>query len=334
MATTESRTAVDHALAEFHRYRAEYGGGLSSHGPMVVESLEHAGLEEHVSGWTTSYVSRLEPAEPAAPRLEARLRPGKDAPEAWSASFATELAHRAWPEVVAAWAPTLVPGSVGAAGHGILRAAHAVRSLGRRESPERLAELAHGLGYWAASSFVLPGREASGTSTLSEALDRVPLTQSSAFLISERVADIDGRAFGPAVAAAALPGDADDALTAVVDLALRVLLANPDSAIAFIHAVTVPCCARHLLPFVDEAGGLAVANQAWWVLAALWSAYGRNPPVVDAPTEAPEWADLVAAALRNGDEHAIKFTVAAQDQIDRVDELLLRSAVARVVTAG
>ena len=125
-----------------------------------------------------------------------------------------------------------------------------------------------------------------------------------------------------------------DALTAVVDLALRVLLANPDSAIAFIHAVTVPCCARHLLPFVDEAGGLSVANQAWWVLAALWSVYGRNPPVVDAPTEAPEWADLLAAALRNGDEHAIKLTVAAQDQIDRVDELLLRSAVARVVTAG
>ena len=96
--------------------------------------------------------------------------------------------------------------------------------------------------------------------------------------------------------------------------------------------MTVPAAARHLLPYVDAAGRRAVAEQAWWVLAALWSAYGTRPPVSDVD-DAPGWDDLVAAALRRGDEHDIKLTVAARDQVDHVDERVLRAAVASVVLA-
>lgn len=338
---TSSETAVsatgailDDALAEFHRYRDEYAGGMTSHGPMVVESLEHAGLDENIAAWTTSYTSHLEPRTPANPPTDRPLRIGHDGPEAWTAHFVSELEARSWQDVVVEWAPALVPGSVGAAGHGILRAAHAVRSLGRLESPARLAELAHGLGYWAATSYVLPGRPTTGDATLPHALEAVPATVSSAFFISDRMSDIDGRTFGPAVAAAALPSDADDALTAVIDLAARVLATNSEGAIAFVHAVTVPSCARHLLPFVDDAGRSAVADQAWWVLAAMWSAYGRHAPLSSAPADAPTWDELTAAALRSGDEHDIKLTIAARDQADRVEDLLLRAAVATVVTGA
>ena len=48
-------------------------------------------------------------------------------------------------------------GLMAAATHGWLRTAHAVRSLTARETPERIAELARGLAYWAARYQEVPG---------------------------------------------------------------------------------------------------------------------------------------------------------------------------------
>ena len=196
-----------------------------------------------------------------------------------------------------------------------------------------MAELAHGLGYWAATFHAVPGCPATGSAGLGEALAAVPSTDSDAWFISQRVAAIDGRSFGPAVGAASLPADADEAISLVIDLALRVLATNPAGAIAFVHAVTVPACARHLLPYVADGQRSVVADQAWWVLAAMWSTYGTEPPLVAVDRPPATWDALIAAALASGDEHDIKLTIAARDQCGRVDDALLRHAVGTVVGA-
>src|SRR5262252_10848165 len=71
-----------------------------------------------------------------------------------------ELAEAPWQAVLQAWVPRLAPGLWAAATHGPIRTGHAVRSLAARTTPQRLHELAEGLGYWAARYQVLPGRPA------------------------------------------------------------------------------------------------------------------------------------------------------------------------------
>ena len=67
----------------------------------------------------------------------------------WADFFVDELADADWTVVTNRWLPRLAPGMVGGM-HGAIRSAHAVRSVGRTATPERVQELAEGLGYWAA----------------------------------------------------------------------------------------------------------------------------------------------------------------------------------------
>ena len=76
----------------------------------------------------------------------------------WIAFFDTELRDRPWQSVVDEWAIELAPGLVAAGTHGLIRTAHAVRSLDEAETPARRHELAEGLGYWAARYHRLPER--------------------------------------------------------------------------------------------------------------------------------------------------------------------------------
>jgi hypothetical protein len=80
----------------------------------------------------------------------------------WIARFDRELADTPWPVVVRRWVPRFAPGLMAAATHGLIRTSHAVRLLTSGETPQRLHELAEGLGYWAARHRILPGG-ASGT---------------------------------------------------------------------------------------------------------------------------------------------------------------------------
>lgn len=330
MTTATTSYALDTALERLHLAAYEYGGGLSNHGPMVVEALDHLGLATEIGPWLDRYATHLDPARPTPPGDGAPTL-GVDEPEVWERVFAEEVAAHPWPDVVRRWVPILGPGSVGAAGHGALRAAHAVRGLTRDDTDVRRRELVHGLAYWASRFHRLPGLASAGTRTPAEALPDVPATDAGgAWFISERMERVDPADFGPAVAAAALPVVPDDALSVVIDLALRVLATNPAGAIAFVHGVTVPCAMRTLLPFVDDADRRDLAAQAWWVVAALWSTYGTIDPLDDVALRSaapPAWPDLVRRALASGDEHDIKLCVAAHDQVGRVDDVLLRHVV-------
>jgi hypothetical protein len=82
-----------------------------------------------------------------------------------------------WPDVLDVWVARLASGMSGAATHGVIRTAHAVRALARRKTPERLGELARGLGYWASSYEELPVRKRTRRrlDTFAAVLDEVPL---------------------------------------------------------------------------------------------------------------------------------------------------------------
>ena len=145
--------------------------------------------------WTDDYLTHLD--EPlvqgrALPRSEWASGMGDfDRFADWVALFGQELADAPWRDVLTLWIPRLAPGLVGAAGHGLIRAAHAVRALGRRESQTRTTELAQGLAYWAARFQRLPETQAAAPGHLlpSEALTRVPLNreprQESALISTE-----------------------------------------------------------------------------------------------------------------------------------------------------
>ncbi|PYQ16340.1 MAG: hypothetical protein DMF79_18700, partial [Acidobacteria bacterium] len=74
----------------------------------------------------------------------------------WIAFFDHQLKEGPWSGVLGEWVPRLAPGVIAAAFHGVIRTAHAVRSLGVQETAARRRELAEGLGYWAATYHVLP----------------------------------------------------------------------------------------------------------------------------------------------------------------------------------
>src|SRR5262249_4813269 len=146
--------------------------GLSTHAPMVAETLCVLGHEERAVAWVESYRAPVLDLPVAAARIDRgrwrdALGPRRDASswEAalhrwgdWVAFFTEELATAKWQEVLDLWTARLAPGLSAAATHGVIRTAHAARALGRRETPVRRAELARGLAYWAAAYEELPAR--------------------------------------------------------------------------------------------------------------------------------------------------------------------------------
>src|SRR5206468_6951527 len=75
----------------------------------------------------------------------------------WTTFFRHQLDEAPIGDVLGLWVPRLLPGLMAAATHGVIRTAHALRSLGELDTPPRRAELAAGLAYWAARYQTLPG---------------------------------------------------------------------------------------------------------------------------------------------------------------------------------
>ena len=148
--------SIDEAYAIFARTGPEFGGGLSNHGPMAAEALAAMHRPDAVMQWANRYAKRLEPHPDAASRISRadwREALGKENRVGdWIAFFDASLKEAPWRVVLDQWVARLAPGIAAAAFHGVLRTAHAARSLGDRENETRRRELAEGLGYWAATS--------------------------------------------------------------------------------------------------------------------------------------------------------------------------------------
>lgn len=138
-------------------------GAGANHYPMAAEALEALGCEDAIEdSWRdgadgyAGELPRVAPIDEVENALGSYERFGD-----WLDYFRGALARSPWRSVVAAWAPRLAPGMVGATFHGLIRSAHAVRGLRRRASEARHHELAVGLAYWAARYTELPVDERS-----------------------------------------------------------------------------------------------------------------------------------------------------------------------------
>jgi len=76
----------------------------------------------------------------------------------WVAFFRRAVREAAWPEVLAAWWPRLLPAIASGATHGLIWTGHAVLAvLGGDTSADAVDEIAHALGRWAARAIFVPG---------------------------------------------------------------------------------------------------------------------------------------------------------------------------------
>jgi Questin oxidase-like len=333
--------ALDDALTVFAGTAPSYGSiGLANHGPMAAEALAHLGRPDAIPGWVAGYRARLDDAPmPARPLTE------EDWPDAlgrtdrfpeWVALFEREIADRPVAAVVGEWAPRLLPGSVGAATHGLIRTGHALRGLGAADTPPRRLEVANGLAFWASSYEELPGPPLLiGREGVVDALADLPYLAEDApqpMLISDRVAAVADIAdeFEQAVASLGWAGGSLDLLDELATGGARAYLRNADDggAIGLLHAVTSPLACEMLLPWLAEEDHDAALGYVWQAAAALHVAYDIDR-LAPAPTDAPPVADvLVERALASGDEHAIKLTEAALRSFGRSGEPALLLAAA------
>jgi hypothetical protein len=342
---------LDQALTRFAATSPEFGShGLSNHGPMAAEALAQLGRADAIDAWSAAYSRRLADAPLPAPKPltdeawpAALGHPGRF-PE-WLTLFETELADRPPHAVVGEWVPRLVPGTVGAATHGMIRTAHALRALGQADTPARRVEVATGLAYWASKYQELPGPPLLiGHQAVPEAIADLPYLPEDTpetFLITERVAYLAGISdeFEQGVASLAPRADLLSLLDALASGGARAYLRNAEEghAIAMLHSVTAPLALELIVPWLPEEDRDAAVAYAWQAVAALHVAYGieRHAPI-DESSPVPSAEELVERAVRSGDEHAIKLTEAALRGHARTgdDALLLAAADASARLGG
>lgn len=295
-------TPFDDALDRLHEFHLEYGPGFADHGPMVVEALDQSGRADAIEPWLGRYIARLDV-------LSSRTDPALEL----AASIEVELGGD-WRTAVARHVAVLATAHAAAAGHGVLRTAHAARGLQRADTPARRAELARGLAYWTASAAPLPVLAPTGVRAPIDALavlvslDSPPGTG----MISTRLATAATPERLAAVADVDLPDDPCAALDEVITTAAVALRSCGERGMfAVLHGLTSSVAVRDLLPVLPAAAATVLVRAAWTSVGLLWAAYGENRPLVEAAvSDVPSADALVDRAVRNGDEHAIKVAVA------------------------
>ncbi len=312
---------IELALSLLEDCGPEFGAGLSNHGPMGAEALIALGREGEVEAWTANYRKRLldqpsnvvciEPGEwQAALGDVARVRD-------WEDFFAIEMDEASWADVLERWTPRLAPGMMAGATHGIIRTAHAVRSLVAEETPLRHKELISGLAYWAARYQELPGvpRMVPPVSPTG-ALSRVPIfpqeqrnTRTPSIFLS--VKELDGFPPFEEVVNSAAPGSDIPAFLSdlTAGMAQRYLENSGRASIAYVHTVTAPSALRMMAPVLSSETARLAARYAWQACAAIHSRF-YEPHEFELPVVPPAREDVIDCAVHSGDEHAIKFAEA------------------------
>jgi hypothetical protein len=319
-ANANQHDLLDEALTRLAPTGPEYAGRLANHAPMTVEALVTLGRGDAVHAWIDRYVGRLHEWPPSGGRIAQGAWSdalGKDDRITdWRAFFTEELREHAWRDVMATWAPRLAAGVSGSAGHGIIRTSHVVRALAARESPERRAELASALAYWAASFHRLPEQHAPGPAlTVEQALAKVEVVPAGRRAQGPIVDRLEPLQSVPSFAKVAdwidVSGDPSETLTSLTRAFARVYISNAsqrDGRIARLHQVTGTSAVRLLAPHLGREALELLLRYIWQLDAAVYATNttpGAEPPTIE-PFPTPH--DLVAAAVEGGDEHAIKLT--------------------------
>jgi len=317
-------STLDSALEIVLRHGPDLGNGFTSHGPMATEAMCAMGRPDAVKPWIENYTRHMT----ERPRPSERIDPVRwrealgihNRFADWVAFFRRELEESHWRTVVRKWGALLAPGLVGAATHGIIRAGHAVRAMTDADTSMRRLELADGLAYWAATYEELPERRVTmpplTPSAAIAAVPMLPADKRSAHkhhTIVEALIQLDD--FPPFAETISLVDTSGHVSAFILDLTetfARVYLTNDRdivTIIAFIHSVDAPAALENIAPHLDTAGIRTALLYAWQASAAIYSAYGVNPPqteVTAAAEDDPE--EMIQRAIENGDEHVIKFT--------------------------
>lgn len=316
---------LDEALERFQQVGLEYAGGLANHGPMGAEALECLGHQAKIPAFVDVYAPRLPPLERGVPIPDAAwddaLGDIERAPD-WISTFEALIEAEGVSAVLARHVRGLLPGIFAAAGHGLLRVAHGLRALERKDDATRRREVAHGLAYWAARYQTLPGEpgRAAAQGGLDAALDAWPLlgepeARAGYFFHVVRRLD-DWGPFAEAVSRAPLPEpDAVDGwLDTLCRRAAMLYVANPAARIAYVHALTIPSGLRLLLPFLAEPERVAACGYALQAVGALHSVFGEPASTPEDDEEvlrvAGDWDETRYHAACSIQEHAIKMTEA------------------------
>jgi hypothetical protein len=327
-ASAQARMRIEAA----HRCGAFYRGYLASHHPMAITALDAMGAsDDDLDRFEAHYLGNLEPM-PAAVVL---ISPGDEAahlgsPRAfseWVRYFSDAIAKEGSGEVLRRWVDRLLPAVASGAFHGAIRTAFALES-------EAQDELAHGLGYWAAAYEPLRvPAEPSGTRSPYEVL----------LAISKDATHSGRRPAGRniierTVAATRLPDfnthvaslDPDQlALDSIASALLRAYAASGDFTL--LHGVTGTHAFRLLAPYASDSG--AALLDLWSSVVAAY--LGAGSPPVDGwgleGSDALDWPEIQARAIRRDDEHDIKLAYSCwREWQHRGDDLYRRAASARV----
>lgn len=297
MTTLSYTDAMGEALDRLRSVGYEHGTKLVNHAPMAAEALACLGYTDIVPSWVDQNLRARHYHERPASRWALSADDEADWMPAlgdfsrvadWSAMFERELAERPWAAVLRTWWPRLLPGMSGMLTHGVIRTAHAVRSVAQAAGDDRpqRTELAYGLGYWAA-----------------------------------RYAGQYPPTGAPDESAPGEPDDGEAALAAfdelVADSAGHYIRSPHGHPVPLIHTITGPAAVRLVCQYLPT-------DQLWpSYLAAKRSSDGMRSYFgsgarAASPTDAeiagrtmPAEADLVADAVELGDEHAIKLVEVA-----------------------
>jgi hypothetical protein len=341
---------LDEAYQRLHATGPEFNGWLSNHGPMAAEAMVRHGHADRVHPWLDGYMARLEEFPRGSRPIGSAWQDALGDPRRiadWTVYFGHEVTEQPWRQVVETWWLRLLPGVAAAATHGVIRVGHAVRALAQDgEDADHLAELAHGLAYWAArwqpvpgatdpgpprtAAPAPPGEPAGAGPGMADALAAVPRIADQSGGIRDRLARLAGLpGWAAALAAPQIPASAQALrpwLAGLVDAAATgYLWYGHGEGIMLVHSATAPNAILRALPALDQQLWPPSAAAAWAAAAALTAIYAPAAPAARTtlpdPPGGPQAAEeTFARAVEHGDEHVIKFADTAADVYARTGD--------------
>jgi len=347
----------DQALHQLHQYGPSTAVGFINHAPMVAEVMYYTGQESLIESWLknewTDFTQRPDPydsinSENWQDALSSYLHYSD-----WVSFFQASFKEQGWQNTLNLWCQRLAPGFTTAACHGVLRSAHAVRSLQQQESEERLNELAEGLSVWASMYSSLPiestryseqGKEQKGTQSLSETLwnlNTIPDQHrpeegfiTSALQLLPKVEN-----FSHDIAQADLSGPVELVCERMI-IAFAELFTKAAhsefSAIVFAHTITSVAAIKNLLAVITEETARRLLFHAWQsgcAFRVLFFDDNASKQEVSSDKIKIDNTDkiektksiekLYKQAFEHGDDHVIKLTEACLSTYEKCENPVL-----------
>lgn len=316
-------TELDEVLERFHGLSPIWGDLLANHGPMACETLEELGHSALIPAMADRYAPRVPIMRKGKPVPAENQRRALGKPECvadWIATFEERLSRESWEDVLLSALEFLCDGLFGASGHGYLRTAHAVRALKKLDTENRTRELAHGLGFWAATYKTLPGEPGKANKgPFKDALASLipPRSFDSSELLTtsiEALAQLDS--FREAVAWPSFSKDLGEADSYEMARTAASCFQNTEAGwIAAAHGITIASAVR-LFGLNSKNPLLYRLNRCSWQVCVSFCALcpkdrvegeNRNQKVPEVVGSREELCYLAACSL---DEHVIKLTEA------------------------